>query len=119
MDLKYGLISSDSHAQEHPHTWTSRMSKVKWGDRIPHIAEISEPDAGGQNSDRKIERWFIDGRPMEKRGTVNCPTAMGDPLRKTYPQRWDEVPEFVFDPRLRLEAQERDGIDAEILFLEV
>lgn len=116
MDLKYGLISSDSHAQEHPQTWTSRMSKAKWGDRIPHIAETSEPDAGEQNSDRKIERWFIDGRPMEKRGTANCPTAMGDPLRKTYPQRWDEVPEFVFDPRLRLEAQERDGIDAEILF---
>ena len=41
---------------------------------------------------------------------------MGDPLRKTYPQRWEEVPPFVYDPKTRLEAQDRDGIDAEVLF---
>ncbi len=116
MKLKYGLISSDSHAQEHPEAWTSRMSKSKWGDRVPHVAETNDPSAGVGPLDGTVERWFIDGRPMERRGTVNCPTAMGDPLRRTYPQRWEEVPEIVYDPHRRLEAQERDGVDAEVLF---
>ena len=37
MELKYGFISADDHVQEHPDVWTERMSKAKWGDRIPHI----------------------------------------------------------------------------------
>jgi hypothetical protein len=30
--MKYGFISADDHAQEHPQVWTSRMSKTKWGE---------------------------------------------------------------------------------------
>ena len=37
MELKFGFISADDHVQEHPEVWTSRMSKAKWGDRIPHL----------------------------------------------------------------------------------
>lgn len=116
MEIKHGLISCDSHAQEHPQAWTSRMSKSKWGDRIPHITETTDPSATVAPTDGPVERWVIDGRYTEKRGTVNCPTAMGDPLRKTFPQRWEEVPNFVYDPKARLGAQDKDGIDAEILF---
>ena len=29
MEIKFGLISCDSHAQENPETWTSRMSKSR------------------------------------------------------------------------------------------
>ena len=116
MELKYGLISCDSHAQEHREAWTSRMSKAKWGDRIPHLAETTDIEAMAIPVDHPVERWVIDGRFAEKRGTVNCPTAMGDPLRKTYPQRWEEVPRFVYDPKARLEAQDKDGVDAEVLF---
>ena len=35
MQIKYGLISCDSHAQPHKDAFTSRMSKAKWGDAIP------------------------------------------------------------------------------------
>ena len=105
MEIKHGLISCDSHAQEHPQAWTSRMSKTKWGDRIPHITETTDPSARVAPTDGPVERWAIDGRYTDKRGTVNCPTAMGDPLRKTFPQRWEEVPNFVYDPKARLGAR--------------
>ena len=67
-------------------------------------------------SDKPVERWFVNGKVVGERGTVNCPTAMGDPDRKTFPQRWEEVPSFVYDPVERLKALDRDGIDGEVLF---
>lgn len=42
MDLKYGLISADDHVQEHGEVWTRRMSREKWGDRIPHLESQSD-----------------------------------------------------------------------------
>ena len=37
MHLNHGLISVDDHVQEPPDLWTSRLSKSRWGDRIPHL----------------------------------------------------------------------------------
>ena len=54
MQLKYGFISADEHVQEHPEVWSSRMSKAKWGDRIPHLEE----------QDDGSECWVIDGRRL-------------------------------------------------------
>ncbi len=51
MEFEYKRIDVDSHCQEKPDTWTSRMSKAKWGDRIPQIRE----------KDGK-EVWVCDGR---------------------------------------------------------
>ena len=42
MEIKYGLISCDSHAQLDKDTFTSRMSKAKWGDAIPHLVETTD-----------------------------------------------------------------------------
>ena len=36
--------------------------------------------------------------------------------RGYYPQRWEEVPLEVYDPAHRLEALDRDRVDAEVLF---
>jgi hypothetical protein len=38
------------------------------------------------------------------------------PLRKTFPQHWDEVPAIVYDPSERLKALDSDRVDGEILF---
>ena len=46
MELKYGFISADDHVQEHPEVWTKRMSKAKWGERIPHVRRAHAFDAG-------------------------------------------------------------------------
>lgn len=116
MKIKHGLISCDSHAQEHPAVWTSRMSKAKWGDRIPQLVETNDRAAMDIPIDHPVQRWTIDNQVTYRRGTANCPTAMGDPLRKTFPHRWNDVPQIVYDPKERLLAQDRDRIDAEVLF---
>src|ERR1041384_2894397 len=108
MEIKYGLISSDSHGQLGKDAYTSRMSKQKWSDRTPHIIEVKE-----DKFDFPVERWVVNGE-VQGGNVCNCPTAMGK--RGYYPQRWEEVPPEVYDPAKRLEALDRDGVDAEVLF---
>ena len=116
MDIKYGLISCDSHAQPHKDAFTSRMSKAKWGDKIPQLHETDDQAHMAIPYDHAVERWFINGVLVGDRGVVNCPTVMDDPMRKYFPQRWDEVPAIVYDPAARLQALDQDGVDAEVLF---
>ncbi len=44
MERQDGFISVDDHVLEHPQVWTQRLSRAKWGDRIPHIeqAQVDE-----------------------------------------------------------------------------
>jgi predicted TIM-barrel fold metal-dependent hydrolase len=116
MEIKHGLISCDSHGQLHKDAWTIRMSKAKWGDDIPHLAETSDKEHMAIAVDEPVERWFVHGKVVGDRGVVNCPTVMADPLRKTFPQHWEEVPDKVYDPIKRLAALDSDGIDGEVLF---
>ena len=108
MEIKYGLISSDSHGQLGKDAYTSRMSGSKWGDRIPHVVEVRE-----EKFAHAVERWVVHGE-IQGGNVCNCPTAMAD--RKYYPQRWEEVPLEVYDPAHRLKALDRDRVDAEVLF---
>jgi predicted TIM-barrel fold metal-dependent hydrolase len=108
LEIKYGLISSDSHGQLGKDAYTSRMSKAKWGDKIPHIVEVEE-----EPFNHPVERWMVN-REIQKGNVCNCPTAMEK--RGYYPQRWEEVPAEVYDPASRLKALERDRVDAEVLF---
>jgi predicted TIM-barrel fold metal-dependent hydrolase len=104
MELKHGLISADDHVQEHPEVWTSRMSRAKWGDRIPHLAQIHD--------DR--EEWMIEGWRIPLRGIALANAAMGD--RAQEPKHWNEVPRAVFSPTERLKAMDIDGIDYSVLY---
>ena len=102
MELKYGFISADDHVQEHPEVWTSRMSKQKWGDRIPHVEE----QADGTQS------WVIG-----ERATV--PIAIAGALmadRVQEPKRWSDVPEMAFSATARLKAMDIDGVDYSVLY---
>ncbi|MBV8084474.1 MAG: amidohydrolase [Chloroflexi bacterium] len=116
MDIKYGLISCDSHAQLDKDAFTSRMSAAKWGDHIPHIADTTDPAHMAIKYDYPVERWFVHGEMVGNRGVVNCPTVMDDPLRRTFPQRWEQVPASVYDPGERLKAMDRDRLDGEVVF---
>ena len=116
MEIKYGLISCDSHAQVDRDAFTSRMSKAKWGDAIPHLMETEDKEHMAVAMDRKVERWVVHGELVGNRGACNSPAVMDDPMRKYFPQRWDEVPKTVYDPAERLKALDQDGIDAEVLF---
>lgn len=116
MEIKYGLISCDSHAQPDKDAFISRMSKAKWGDAIPHLIETTDKAHMAVPFDRPVQRWVVNGQVVGTRGVVNCPTVMDDPMRKYFPQHWDEVPSYVYNPVDRLRALDTDGIDAEVLF---
>ena len=109
MRIRHGLISSDSHANLHRDAFVERMSAARWGDRVPHVREV---DLDG----RRVERWVVDGRVASRRAVVNCAAVMDDPLRRTFPQRWEDVPPRVYDPAARLVALDEDGVDGEVLF---
>src|SRR4051794_39919383 len=104
MELKYGFISGDDHVQEHPDVWLSRMSKSKWGDRIPHI----ERQGDG------TERWVVDGKVIDLGGVALAASAMPDRARE--PQRWEDVPGVVYKPTERLQAMDVDRVDCSVLY---
>ena len=116
MEIKYGLISCDSHAQPDADAFTSRMSKARWGDAIPHTVDTDDKAHMVTPYDRVVQRWFVNGQLIGGRGVSNCPTVMNDPMRKYFPQTWEEVPTYVYDPNDRTWALDNDGIDAEVLF---
>jgi len=108
MEIKYGLISADSHAAFDRDDFTRRMSAGKWQNRIPRVVEV-------EDNGRRVHRWTVyDGRPYQE-SVCNCPALMGDPF-PSYPERWEEVPRTAYDPRERLKALDSDRVDAEVLF---
>src|SRR5262250_3628612 len=104
VELKYGLISVDDHVQEHPEVWTQRMSRAKWGERIPHI--VQQPDG--------TECWMVDGVKLPMTGVASAGAAMSDRARE--PQRWEEVPRVAYVPAERLKAMDVDGVDYSVLY---
>ena len=62
MKLKYGLISADSHAQLHKDAFTGRMSRARFGDRIPHVIETTDKSMMAQPSEHPVERWVVNGK---------------------------------------------------------
>ena len=105
MTVNNFFISVDDHVQEHPEVWTQRLSRSKWGDRIPHLAK---------NSDG-VERWFVDGR--EIRVWLASPiVARSMPDRTENPQRWADVPAAIYDPKERLKVMDAAGIDYAVLY---
>jgi predicted TIM-barrel fold metal-dependent hydrolase len=98
------FISADEHVQEHPEVWTKRLSKAKWGERIPHLVV----NANG------AERWVIDGRQIDLAGAADCGAAMAERTRN--PQAWADVPAAVYDPKQRLRQMDEAGIEYAVLY---
>lgn len=90
------LISVCDHVQEPPDLWTSRLSREKWGDRIPHL---------------EGERWLVDGRDLPLAGVG---ALMSD--RASQPRSWAEVPAAAYSPAERLRAMDADGVGCSVLY---
>ena len=104
MERRFGFISSDEHVLEHPQVWTQRLSKAKWGDRIPRLAEQAD---GSQY-------WVIDGQPVPLQGVGSVGATLAD--RTKEPQRWEDVSPMAYTPSERLKAMDADGVDAAVLY---
>ena len=74
MEFKFGMISSDSHGQLGRDAYTSRMSKAKWGERIPRVVEVRD-----EKFSHLVERWIVNGE-IQGSNVCNCPTAMAKPM---------------------------------------
>src|SRR5947209_7678864 len=104
MELKHGLISVDDHVQEHPEVWTSRLSRTKWGGRIPHV----------ERSTDDTEYWMVDGQRLPLEGVASAGAGTEDPAGVI--DRWADVPEAAYVPARRLEAMDADGVDYSVLY---
>jgi predicted TIM-barrel fold metal-dependent hydrolase len=103
MSRDYKVISTDDHLQEGPNTWLDRMSKEKWGNRIPQLRRNAE----GQDN------WFINDAPhlFPGVGSVRGIMPPGKP-----PLRWEDVPKKAWVPAERVKAMVEDGVDVHTFF---
>ena len=98
IDSKYGFISADDHVYEHPEVWTARMSRQKWGDRVPHVETASDG----------TQRWLVAGEAVSLTGDNETHGAG--------PKRWSDVPQATWQARERLKAMDAAGIDYSVLY---
>jgi uncharacterized protein len=99
-----GFISADDHVQEHPEVWTQRLSKTRWGDRIPQLRRLENGTEG----------WVVDGRQLPLRRVARASALMPDRARE--PLHWEEIPQVVYDAKERLRAMDADGVDYSVLY---
>ena len=104
MDIKYGLISVDDHVHEHTQVWTQRMSRSRWGDKVPHLE--SQPDGG--------DCWAVGGQKLPLSSLSDVGATLPD--RSTRLEKWEEVPRAAYDPAERLKAMDADGVDYSVLY---
>jgi len=98
------LISAVDHVVESPNVWTQRLSKSRWGGRIPHI----------ERSPYGHDLWVVDGRNFPLSDIAQVAAVMAD--RMDSPTRWEEVPQESCVPAARLKAMEQDGVDCTVLY---
>lgn len=104
MAARQRFLSVDDHVLEHPEVWTKRLSKAKWGDRIPHLAR----EADGSDV------WLVDGQRYSLQSVADLGAAMsGDASR---PRQWSAVPAAAHEPGARLKAMDTDGVDCSVLY---
>jgi uncharacterized protein len=103
MARDYRLISADSHLDLNPDLWTHRVP-AKWKDRAPKVVTL----------ENGAEGVVCDGGP---------PNSIG--ITRNVGVSFEEMPFLISrfsnpvgngTPQLRIEEQDRDGVDAEIMF---
>jgi uncharacterized protein len=124
--MKYRKISADSHINEHPNLWVDRLPK-RFQDRGPRTVDSSN---GGQG-------WTLEGQDADPvvSGLALGPTAVVHRSTKRYDRaefrhrfenqnlgyaakgvRYEDILPGSFDPVARLNEQQEDNVDGEVLY---
>ena len=98
------IISAVDQVVEPPTLWTERLSKSKFGARIPHI------ERGADGSDR----WIIDGRAYALGQSADVGALLPD--RVATAKQCDDIPKAAYDAAVRLNAMDEDGVDYSVLY---
>ena len=104
---EYNLISADSHFVEPPTMWAERIDK-KFRDRAPKTVT-------GLNG--REGEWFVceNITPMSVAGFFGAGVPSGE-LKDHNKKGFDQAPKSVWDPSYRIADQDRDGVDAEVIY---
>jgi predicted TIM-barrel fold metal-dependent hydrolase len=100
---RYRLISADSHVNEPPDLWTSRVP-AGLRDRAPRVESFPEGDA-----------WVIEGVDEPVNFGWNACAGL-PPEQMTGWSRFEDTRRGGYDPAARIEEMDRDGVDAEVLY---
>jgi predicted TIM-barrel fold metal-dependent hydrolase len=111
------VVDTDTHVTEPADLWTSRMSRTKWGDLIPHVLPLKD--------DPTREAWFIgDRRAASQVGHSSFGrNDDGTPRRidggsggEDTPQSFAMVHPSAFDAAERVKVMDASGIDVAALY---
>ena len=103
MARQYRLISSDSHVTEPGDLWTKRVPAAL-RDRAPRIESLEKGDA-----------WIVEGmRDPISFGLSSCAGLEPETMRAWV--RFEDIRAGGYDPKARVAEQDRDGVDAEVLY---
>jgi predicted TIM-barrel fold metal-dependent hydrolase len=99
----YRLIDADTHVNEPPDLWTSRVPS-EFRDRVPRIEHLEKGDA-----------WVMEGVADPINFGLNA--AAGVPVAERRPWvRFDEIRAGGYDPKARLMEMDVDLVDAAVLY---
>ena len=103
----YNLISADSHFVEPPTMWAERVDR-KFRDRAPKTVV---------GLDGRQGEWFVceNITPMAVAGFFGAGVPSGE-LKEHNKKGFDQAPKSVWDPAYRIADQDRDGVDAEVIY---
>ena len=110
MTRNYQVISADGHLEAPPDAWVKYIPE-KHRERAPRLVALPE---GG-------EGWVVEGRPLLHNGQNLSSGSFlkGESVKYRNESYWDEDGGLVAGaggPVQRLQEQDQDGIDAEVLF---
>ncbi len=103
MQRSYRLISADSHVNEPPDLWASRVP-ARLRDRAPCVERFDEGDA-----------WVLDGVADPINFGMNACAGLAPEEMKGW-ARFEDLRRGGYDPAARLVEMDRDGVDAEVLY---
>ena len=105
------VVDADGHVVEPPDLWTSRMDS-KWGDWIPRYF-AADPRENGEES------WYFGGvRRVGGAGLhiFACSAGMDSETLLQGQPRYTEGHAGGWDPAVRTQVMDDEGIDASVLF---
>lgn len=99
------VVDADAHVVERADTFTNRMSKKKWGDKLPHVR--THPETG-------LPTWMVNGVYGMP---VAAPAMAGwKEWPPSFPATLEEVPAACFDAKARLKWMTENSIHAGIIY---
>ncbi len=103
--MRKPIISADSHVCEHPETYTAHIDN-KFKDRAPAMF----------HDEKRGDVFIVEGSKSPI--PLSLISAAGTPPEELSPRGavWDNLHKGGWDPHARIEAQDQDGVAAEVLY---